>query len=162
MSISIIAAMDTNRLIGKENDIPWHLPDDLKFFKDITSESTVVMGRKTFESIGHPLSSRKNIVLSKTPFDHEKVEWLSSVEDVLDLDEDLFIIGGSQIYEQFIPYADTLYLTEVHHEFEGDTYFPSLDLTDWTKVFYKKGTVDEKNKYEHDFYAYEKLKNNFL
>lgn len=159
MSISIIAAMDDNRLIGRENDIPWHLPDDLKFFKDITSGSTVVMGRKTFESIGRPLANRKNIVLSKSPFEHEEVKWLSSVEDVLDLNEDLFIIGGSQIYEQFLPFAETLYLTEVHHEFEGDTYFPNIDLSDWTKVFYKKGLVDEKNKYEHDFYAYEKIEN---
>jgi dihydrofolate reductase len=154
--LSIIVAMDKNNVIGKNNDLPWHLPNDLKYFKGVTQNKTVVMGRKCFESIGRPLPNRKNIVLSRKPFIHDNVVWLPSVQDVLKLNGDIFIIGGAQIYEQFLPYASKLYITKIEHEFDGDTFFPRVNLDEWKQVSYKQGIKDEKNIYEHNFYVYEK------
>ncbi len=133
MSIVLIVAMSTNRVIGKDNQLPWHLPEDLKHFKKLTTDHTVVMGRKTYESIGHPLPQRHNIVLTRDiERDDHRVTVVNDVSSFMDtyttkLDEDLYIIGGAQIYELFLPFADKIELTEVHQEIEGDTFFPKFE-----------------------------------
>lgn len=127
--ISIIAAIDEKRGIGKNNQLPWHIPEDLKRFKDITSGHTVIMGRKTFESIGKPLLNRKNIVITSQPQNSEKtvkdLMFVSSLDKALEKAKgDVFIIGGGQVYEQAIQKADKLYLTQIEGDFSCDTFFP--------------------------------------
>lgn len=130
MQIKMIAAMDKNRVIGKDNSLPWHIPSDLKRFKDLTSGNTVLMGRKTYESIGRPLPDRDNIVLSRQ--ENLEISGVTVVNDIYDAisksnkDKDLFIIGGSEIYAKFIYLVDILYLTIVNSEFDGDSYFPII------------------------------------
>src|SRR5690625_4410899 len=124
--ISIIVAMDKNRVIGYQNTMPWHLPRDLKFFKETTTGHTIIMGRKTFESIGRPLPKRKNVVLTRS-----KVDFPKSVEVIHDIktiyqwnddhpDEEFFVIGGGHLYEQVIPFANRMYITKINEEFKGD------------------------------------------
>ena len=129
--INLIAAISKNRQIGIHNQMPWHIPEDLKYFKKVTTGYPVIMGRKTFESIGHPLPNRRNIVLTRdTTFTHEHVEVLHSFEEALKLCYTLpnsFIIGGGEIYRAFLPYADHLYLTLVDKVVEGDTSFPPYE-----------------------------------
>ena len=150
--INIVVATDLRGLIGKDNDLPWgRLPVDLAYFKEITMGHTVVMGRRTFESIGKPLPGRKNIVLSRTAFTHGGVEWYSSIPEILELPEDLYIIGGAQIYKAFLPYTDKMYITEVQEIFDGDTCFPDVDWQDWHYSFIKLSEIDEKNKYRCTF-----------
>lgn len=128
--ISFIFAMDANRLIGKDNDLPWHLPNDLAYFKKVTSGHSIIMGRKTYESIGRPLPNRKNIVVTSAPAsEFPGCTVVSSLKDVLDIcsgSEECFVIGGAQLYTALFPYADRLYMTKIHHEFEGDRHFPNL------------------------------------
>lgn len=154
--ISIVVAIDQNNLIGKDNGLPWgHLPVDLKHFKNITDGKTIVMGRKTFQSLPNILQNRKHVVLSRgtiqirDPF----VCQYNSIENVLELakNEDLFIIGGAEIYKQFAPYADKIYLTEVQGEFIGDTYLPDLGFKDFRLESISFSEIDEKNKYECQF-----------
>jgi dihydrofolate reductase len=159
--IHFVVATDSYGLIGKDNDLPWgKLPVDLKHFQKITTGHTVVMGRKTFESIGKPLKNRKNIVLSRTTFAHEGVEWYSSIDEVLELPEDVFIIGGSQIYKAFLPYVDKIYHTGIIGNFEGDTYFPDWELKDFEYTFKEITQKDEKNKYQCVFSELTRRKNN--
>jgi dihydrofolate reductase len=137
-NISIIVAMDRNRLIGKENGMPWHLRDDLKRFKNLTSGHTVIMGRKTFESIGKPLPNRRNIVItSRQDFQPTGVEVVHSIEDALkqaDKNHENFVIGGADIYEQFLPISNKLYLTFVEGQFDGDTWFPAFSSKQWELI----------------------------
>jgi dihydrofolate reductase len=124
-----IAAMSLNRVIGKDNKIPWHLPEDLQFFKKMTTGQIVVMGRKTFESIGKPLPNRATIVLTRTPMDVAGVETIPDL-DQIDLDREtrqVFICGGAQVYEQALPHCSDLYLTLVKREVEGDAFFPPFE-----------------------------------
>lgn len=124
-----IAAMSLNRVIGCGNKIPWHLPDDFKWFKQITTGHTIVMGRKTFESIGRPLPNRKTIVISRGGFAHPGVVTISNLE-ALDINAEageVFICGGAQLYTQTIPFCSDLYLTVVKREVEGDAFFPSFE-----------------------------------
>ena len=150
--ISLIAAIGKNNELGKNNQLIWHLPNDLKFFKEITLNKTIVMGRKTFESIGRPLPKRKNIVLSSN-FKHENTEVYNNISDLLDKykNEELFIIGGANIYNQFIDIADKIYLTEIDEIANADTYFPAFD-----KTRYKKTTIKENSDngicYKHVLY----------
>lgn len=154
--IALIACMDRNRLIGRGNQIPWHLPNDLKFFKQTTMGHTVVMGRKTFESIGKPLPGRHNIVLTRDRnYRAEGVEIVHSLEEVLEREEDMFILGGAHIYEQFMPYADKLYITRIDAEFEGDAYFPEID-TSWQLIESQPGITDEQNPYSYTFNTYQR------
>lgn len=154
--IALIACMDRNHVIGKDNQIPWHLPADLKYFKETTMGHTVVMGRKTFESIGKPLPGRRNVILTRDKgFRVEGAEVVHTVEEVLKRQEDLFIIGGATIYEQFMPYAEKLYITKIEAEFEGDAFFPPIDET-WQLVTCLPGVQDEKNPYVFSFLTYEK------
>ena len=129
--INLIAAVSKNYQIGIHNQMPWHIPEDLKYFKEVTTGHPVIMGRKTFESIGHPLPNRRNIVLTRDhTFTHEHVEVLHSFEEALELCcrlSNSFIIGGGEIYKAFLPYADHLYLTLIDEIIEGDTSFPPYE-----------------------------------
>lgn len=132
MKLIAIVAHDPNRLIGKGGDLPWHLPGDLAFFKKTTSGHAIVMGRKTFESIGRPLPKRENIVLTRDPhWTAEGVQVIHSPEDLaqlqLSLEGPVFIIGGAEIYHLFLPHLDELLVTKVKETFEGDTYFPEYE-----------------------------------
>ncbi|MCI3984901.1 dihydrofolate reductase DfrA [Bacillus vallismortis] len=158
--ISFIFAMDANRLIGKDNDLPWRLPNDLAYFKKVTSGHSIIMGRKTFESIGRPLPNRKNIVVTSAPASKfPGCTVVSSLKDVLDIcsdPEECFVIGGAQLYTALFPYADRLYMTKIHHEFEGDRHFPEFDETNWKLISSEQGIKDEKNRYDYEFLVYEK------
>jgi dihydrofolate reductase len=158
--ISFVVAMDENRAIGKDNDLPWYLPNDLKHFKKTTMGKPIVMGRKTYESIGKPLPGRENIVVTRDQsYEAEGTTIVHSVDEVLQINaEEVCVIGGSEIFKQFLPVADRLYITEIHHTFEADTYFPELNDNEWKEVSRTEGIVDEKNKYPHEFVVYEKIK----
>ncbi|MCI1858664.1 MAG: dihydrofolate reductase [Sporolactobacillus sp.] len=159
--ISLMVAMDRNRLIGAGNRLPWHLPDDLRHFKRVTMGHPIVMGRRTFESIGRPLPGRKNIVLSRRPdyqpvgaaVIHSPAELLASG---LTATGESFVIGGAQVFAAFLPHADRIYLTCIDAVFAGDTYFPVLDTREWHAVAKKEGILDSKNIYPHTFAIYER------
>lgn len=157
--ISLIVAMDNNRLIGKENDLPWRLPADLQYFKQTTMGHTIVMGRKTFESIGKPLPNRRNVILTgNKDYHHEGVKVIHSVDDLMSLEEEseLFVIGGATVYEQTMNVVTRLYVTHIEEAFEGDTYFPEIDSSVWKEVSKKQGIKDEKNPYVYYFTVYER------
>lgn len=167
MNINIVVAMDLNRVIGKGNELPWHLPEDLRRFRALTLGKTIVMGRKTYDSIleknGRPLDERNHIVLSRKSHNASgNVRFTNNVESILkqaeQRNENLYIIGGEQIYKLFLPLADNIYLTRVHAEFDGDKFFPEVDLNEWKEVelgFYK---ADEKNPYDMTFHLYRREK----
>ncbi|PYZ95747.1 dihydrofolate reductase [Alteribacter lacisalsi] len=158
--ISMIAAMDENNVIGRNNDLPWHLPNDLAWFKRITSGHTVIMGRKTFESMGKALPNRKNIVVtSDENFEAEDVEvWhnLDKVKQLSQTGEEVMILGGQKIFEQLIDFADRLYVTRIHHTFQGDTQFPPISEQIWEVTQTYDGKTDSDNEYAHTFYVYER------
>lgn len=157
--ISLVVATDEMGLIGRNNELPWgRLSNDLRHFRKITDSKTVVMGRRTFESIGRPLPNRKNIVLSRTVFAHEGVEWYSSIEEVLELPQDIMIIGGANIYKQFLPHADKIYLTKILDKFEGDTYFPEVNWLEWNVDSISFAWKDENNKYDCAFMEFSRIK----
>lgn len=153
MKISLVVAMADNRVIGKDNAMPWHLPDELQYFKKITLGKPIVMGRRTFESIGRPLPGRKNIVLSRHPdrgeSHSEQVIWVSGVQQAIaaagPVDE-LMVIGGGKIYEAFLPLADRLYVTKIELNVEGDTHFPDYHkVADWYEVDRQNVAANERN-----------------
>jgi dihydrofolate reductase len=155
--ISLIVAYAHGRVIGYAGKIPWRLPNDARYFKHVTTGHTVVMGRKTFESIGRPLPQRRNIVLTRiATIDQAGIEVVHSKQDVLALAEDIFIIGGEAIYREFIDVADRLYITEIALDTEGDTFFPAWDPQDFTLVFAQEGILDEKNVLPHSFSVYQR------
>ncbi|MGG1518549.1 dihydrofolate reductase [Paenibacillus oryzisoli] len=160
MNIYLIAAMDSNRVIGKDNDIPWRIPNDWKYVNRITKGHTIVLGRRNFESIGRALPDRRSIVVSRDKgLRIEGCEMAHSVEEVLELcqdDEKVFIFGGEQIYRMFVPFVKKMYLTVIHHQFEGDTYFPEVDYSEWHEVSREQGVMDERNPYTYYFHVYEK------
>jgi len=155
--IQIIAAISKNRVLGKDNKLLWRLSNDLKRFKEITTGHTVVMGRKTFESIGRPLPQRRNIIVSRNEdLVIEGVEVVSSLEEAFLLTgEDCFVIGGGEIYKQALEFTDKLYLTIVDCEIEGDTFFPEIDSS-WVKITEESFDSDEKNEWNYTFVEYEK------
>lgn len=160
MIISIIAAVADNMVIGSNNSLPWNLPADLEYFKKNTLGKPVIMGAKTFESIGKVLPNRKNIILS---FDKDyRVEGciaVTSIESALKEvkeNEEVMIAGGASIYKQFLPLADRLYLTFIHHDFEGDTYFPKFDVNKWKEVKRIDNEADKENPYPYSFVILEK------
>lgn len=162
LQIAMIAALDKNRVIGSDNAMPWHLPDDLKFFKDNTLKKTVVMGRKTFESIGaRPLPNRRNLVITRnTDFQAPGIEVFTSIDAALqscvtDTDE-VIIMGGGQLYQQMMPYAHKLYLTLVEAEVSGDTVFPEWSLGDWQITSEYHHPQDEKHAYAFEFVILER------
>ena len=157
--ISIIAAVAGNRIIGKENRLPWRLPADMEHFKRMTSGHTVIMGRKTFESIGNPLPGRKNVVLSKDAnFKADGCRVIHSLDEALELakDEEVFVIGGAELYAGFMDYAERLYITLIGEDFEGDVHFPKIDTDNWILVSKVKGARDEMNPYNYYFLTYVK------
>lgn len=160
--ISLIVAASINNAIGKENQLLWHLPNDLKFFKNTTWGGVVIMGRKTFESVNKPLPGRTNIVITKQPdWNAENVEVANSLDDALEKAtalnfKEIFIIGGGEIYKQSIEIANRIYLTKVHTEIDGDTFFPDLN-NDWKMISNRDFKSDEKNKFDHSFQIWERV-----
>ena len=164
--ISIIVAVAENNVIGKNNDLIWHLPSDMKFFKDTTMGHCVIMGRKNYESIPEkfrPFSNRTNIVVTRQKEFHAPgTIVVDSIEKAIEAakqtnDAEIFIIGGAEIYRQTLLLTDRIYLTKIHHSFDGDAFFPEVNWKEWQQTDLRKGTVDEKNKYEHDFIVYDKI-----
>lgn len=155
MKITLVAACGRRREIGLDNRLPWHLPADLKHFREITTGKPVVMGRKTYESIGRPLPSRKNIVLSASGrFRADGVVTVGSVDEALeeaDGAEELMVIGGSQIFQLFLPLANQILLTEVDEQFEADSFFPELDMTVWEEKNRLSFEPDAKNIFRYSF-----------
>lgn len=156
--ISIIVAADENNVIGKDNDLIWHLPNDLKFFKNLTSGHTIIMGRKTYESIGRPLPNRTTVIITRDRnYEAEGCVVVHSLTDALDKlkGADGFVVGGEQIYRQALPITDKVYLTRVHHKFDGDRHFPELG-NEWKEVASIPHSADEKHAYSFTFKTYEK------
>lgn len=159
MTLSLIVAATKNHVIGKDNQMPWHLPADLKWFKENTLGKPVIMGRKTFESIGRPLPKRVNIVLSRHPFEHEGVIWKESLESAVDFLKDsaeIMLIGGGQLFEQYLSQADKLYFTEIQAELEGDTFFPAINTDEWEISYEEYRPADENNAYDLRFLILER------
>jgi dihydrofolate reductase len=161
MIISLIAAMDRRRLIGNNNQLPWHLPVDFAHFKSVTMGKPVVMGRKTFASIGRALPGRQNIVLSKdTGFTADKIEVARDLDQAIALAgpaEEIMVIGGSTVYQLALPRAQRIYLTVVEAEFAGDAWFPELDPAQWSLTEQSFSEIDDKNAWRCRFQIYEKL-----
>jgi len=162
MSIKLICAVSKNNVIGNKNKLPWNLSEDLKRFRKLTNDNVIVMGRKTYDSIGRPLPNRENLVLSKNKkLKIDNVKVFSSPKEILDFyytkkrKSDLFIIGGTFIYELFIDYCDYLLITYVNKEFEGDAYFPKVDWTEWELVS-EEIKYDEKENLNYFFRDYKK------
>lgn len=158
--ISFLLAMDEQNLIGKNNDLPWHIPADLAYFKRMTTGKPIVMGRKTFESIGKALPRRENYLITRKDLEYEGVTTLHSVEAFYEMtqneEKEWFVIGGAEIYKQLLPRADRLYITEIHESFEGDTYFPSFSKDEWKEISREKHSSDDRNKYAFDFVVYDR------
>lgn len=159
--ISLLVAMDKNRLIGKDNDLPWRLPADLAYFKRVTMGHPIIMGRKTYDSIGRPLPGRENIIVTRdTSYKMEGCKVIHSIEEIVKMrkesEQELFVIGGAEIFKEILPYSDRLYITEIEEEFEGDTYFPAFDKSEWKIISKEQGIKDEKNPYDYKFLVYEK------
>ena len=160
MILSVIVAMAHNRVIGLNNQMPWHLPADLAWFKKNTLNKPVIMGRKTFESIGRPLPNRHNIVISRQieSIDNKisNVSWVKSIDEAISLaqkqqSDEVFIIGGGNIYQQVLPLIERLYLTHIDAELQGDTYFPDYLSEQWQVIYQEDHQADEKNSYPYQF-----------
>ena len=163
MSIKLICAISKNNVIGNDNKLPWNISQDLKRFKELTSNNWIVMGRKTFDSIGKPLPNRKNIVLSKNKsLIIDSVEVFDSPADVIDYhkknseQKDLFVIGGTYIYELFFEYCEYLYITFVDKEYLGDAFFPKVDWNKW-KLISEESGYDDKEKVNFYFRDYKRI-----
>ena len=158
MIISLIAAMGRNRVIGKDNSLPWKLPEDMKRFKELTLGKPVIMGRKTFESIGKPLPNRKNIILTRYKnYKAKECIVVHSVEEALKTikgNEEVMVIGGEQIFREFLQKADKMYLTFIDEYFEGDTYFPEYNKDEWKEV----QREEHKDDYKYAFVNLERIK----
>ncbi|MDD3771264.1 MAG: dihydrofolate reductase [Weeksellaceae bacterium] len=160
--ITLVVAKSDNQVIGRDNQLIWKLSSDLKRFKQLTSGHPIIMGRKTFESIGKALPNRRNIVITKNKnWNSEGIEVVHSLEEALkkakSLDSTIFIIGGGTIYEQSISLADAIEVTEVHAVFEGDAYFPEIDNRTWKEVNRENFSKDEKNEFNYSFVRYERI-----
>jgi dihydrofolate reductase len=158
--IALILAMDCNRVIGKDGRIPWHLPADQAYFKQLTLGHPVIMGRQTFESIGKPLPERENIIISANKdYQPEGCTVLHSINEARRFCDakDVFVIGGSQIYREFLPIADRLYITLIDEVFTGDSYFPEIDENQWRLVSKINGERNKKNPYDYYFLIYERI-----
>lgn len=162
--ISIVAAVADNYAIGKGNKLPWHLPADLKHFRELTTGHAVVMGKRTFESLPNgPLPNRRNVVLTSVMSEgvNEGYFEADSLEDAFYLcekEEKIFIVGGAAVYRQSLEIADSLYITWVHHEFSADIYFPEVDFSKWEEVSRQDMPADEKNPYPYSFVHYKRKK----
>lgn len=161
--LSIIVAKAKNNIIGKDNKIVWHLPADLKRFKELTTGNKIIMGRKTFESLGKVLPDRKHIIFSQNPdfkVKDENVEVIHSlleIQHLIDDEEETFVIGGAMIYNLLMPYVKKMYVTQINQEFEGDAFFPVISESKWKEVSREKGIKDEANNFDYEFLIYEKI-----
>ena len=152
MTLSILVAHDKQRVIGYQNQLPWHLPNDLIHVKQLSTGHTLVMGRKTFESIGKPLPNRRNVVLTNNhSFKHEGVDVIHSIEEINDIPGQVFIFGGQTLFEEMIDKVDDMYITVVDGKFQGDTFFPPYTFEDWEVESSVEGQLDEKNTIPHTF-----------
>jgi len=160
--LSIIVAIAKNNVIGKDNKLIWHLPEDLKRFKQLTTGHTIIMGRKTFESLGRVLPNRKHIVLTKdTSFqiDNQNVEIVNDIKELdkyIKLEEECFVIGGAIVYAQLMPKVEKMYITKIHKKFDGDAYFPVIDEENWIILEKSQGVKDEKNPYDYEYITYKR------
>lgn len=162
MVLSLLVAAAENNVIGKDNQLPWHLPNDLKYFKNLTWGMPILMGRKTFDSIGKPLPGRKSIVITRNKdWQQENVAVVHSIEEAIALAQqddikEIFVIGGAEIFNTSFDRANRIYLTRVHAVVDGDVYFPELDESQWQLVSAKRSEVNEKNGYAHTFEIWER------
>ena len=160
--LSIIVAKAKNNIIGKENKLIWNLPADLKHFKELTTGHTIIMGRKTFQSLGRVLPNRKHIVFSQNPdfqVNDENVQVVHSmleIQEYIENEEENFVIGGAMIYNLLMPYVTKMYVTEIEEEFEGDSFFPKINPEVWKETSREKGPKDDKNNLDYAFVTYEK------
>ena len=164
MRLALIVAAAENDVIGRDNKLPWHLPEDLGYFKRVTMGKPIVMGRKTFESIGRPLPGRSNLVIRRNPdWQAEGVRTLPTVEAALALAreialidgaEELMVIGGAEIYAAALPLADRIYLTRVHAEVAGDAHLPEIDWAEWRELARERHSAGESNPYDYSFVIY--------
>ncbi len=158
--LSIIAAISENNVIGKDNKLLWHLSEDLKRFKELTTGHTIIMGRKTFESLGGILPDRKHIVLTRDMNYNIDSDWVKVVHDIEELkdyindDNENFVIGGALIYKQLERYTQKMYITKIYKTFEGDAYFPKINEDEWKEIEREKGLKDEKNPFDYEFITY--------
>lgn len=161
--LSIVVAKAKNNIIGKDNKLLWHLSDDLKRFKALTEGHTIIMGRKTFESLGRVLPNRKHIVFSNNPdfkVNDENVEVVHSllqIQEYIESEEEAFVIGGAMMYNFLMPYVSKMYVTEIEKEFEGDAFFPRIDDEKWKEVNREKGPEDGENNFEYNYVVYQKI-----
>ncbi|VTP93637.1 MULTISPECIES: dihydrofolate reductase [Sphingobacterium] len=159
--VTFIVAAAENNAIGKGNQMPWHLPNDFKYFKAKTMDHSIIMGRKTFESIGKPLPGRRNIIISRQPtLNIEDVDVANSLQDVINYcrdEREIFIIGGAEIFKQAMSMADEILLTRVHTNIEGaDAFFPELPESDWELISQEKHNKDDKHQYDYTFEVYKR------
>ncbi|MDX5422556.1 MAG: dihydrofolate reductase [Hymenobacteraceae bacterium] len=155
--IAIVVAAAENNVIGKDNGLIWHLPADLRHFKALTMGHPMLMGRKTFESIGKPLPGRTTIIItSQKGYKAEGCAVVHSLQEAIEkgkeLDKQIYVVGGAEIYRQALSVTDTIYLTRVHHSFDGDVYFPELKEEEWETISKEHHSPDEKNKYSYTFF----------
>jgi dihydrofolate reductase len=163
--ISIIVAVANNGVIGKNNQLTWHLPADLKRFKQLTMGHAMIMGRKTFDSIGKALPGRTTVIVTRQKdFKKENCLVADSLEKAIelckndpDIPGEIFIIGGAQIFEKAIPLTDRIYFTQIHHAFDGDVFFPDLEKGKWKITFREDHNADEKNPYDYSFINYDRI-----
>ena len=160
MNIILIAALANNRVIGKEGKIPWNLKEDLARFKKLTSNSVVIMGRKTYESIGKPLSKRINLVMTRNAKEIKGLKVVPNSQVALEVastySKDIFIIGGENIYREFLPFSTKMFLTEVEIDINGDTFFPQWDKQDWIEVS-REQKIDPEHKIKFSFIEYKRV-----
>lgn len=162
--LSIIVAKAKNNVIGKDNKLLWHIPDDLRRFRKLTENHTIIMGRKTFESLENVLPNRKHIVFSQNPdfkVNDENVEVVHSmlqIQEYIESNEEAFVIGGAIIYNLLMPYVTKLYVTEVDKDFDGDAFFPRVNEEKWREISREKGPKDEENNFDYEYITYEKNK----
>jgi dihydrofolate reductase len=154
--IASIFALSANQVIGRDNKLPWHLPADLKFFKATTLHHPIIMGRKTFESIGKPLPQRTSIIITRQPdYKAPGAQVVNSLTDAIEagktIKEEIFIIGGAEILKEALPLIDTMYLTRIHAEFEGDVFYPAIKEQEWEEIWREDHQPDEKNLYSYSF-----------
>lgn len=169
MRIALIVALSDNRVIGRNNQMPWHLPEDLKYFKRVTMGKTILMGRKTFESIGRPLPGRTNVVITRQrTWQADGVRVVHSLSEglelatslsLIDANEEVIVIGGAQIYRETLPRAQRLYLTEVHAQIEGDTFFPEISDHEWRETGREDHQPEPANPYSHSFVVLDRVTN---
>jgi dihydrofolate reductase len=160
MTLSIIVAVSENGVIGRQGGLPWHLPGDLKWFKAKTVGHTLIMGRKTYESVGRPLPGRTTVVITRDPlFVPDGVAIARSVDEAIGKapgDDEVFIGGGGEVFRQILPAVHRMYITRVHAHIDGDTYFPEVDWSRWRETFREDHPADEKNAYPYSFVIYER------